>query len=249
MSNFELGKRSSLSQTVIFKVKARKWWIWKKICCYLQIKKLDKDIAVTQKYWNRVVKSEAWGEKRHISLGKVRFNIKISISSYKLSHAESPVKTSPATSKANTGYLKRNIFQFHIHSVPGQGGTAGQAFQTLTNFFKNSAVILSENTSASYSNQETVTCMHLLSAGPAYCAKEAEEHAPAKPTFPAEATHCTQEDVWYSSWAMWGSGTKFQHQGLVKMGHKELSTYASHQLSLYLRKILNHICFLTWKRY
>lgn len=63
--------------------------------------------------------------------------MKMSISSYKSSHAEAPVKTSPATSKANTEYLKLNIFQFHTQSVLGQ---AGQGFQTLTKLLKNSAV-------------------------------------------------------------------------------------------------------------
>lgn len=66
--------------------------------------------------------------------------MKMSVSSYKSSHAEAPVKTSPPTSKANTEYLKLSIFQFHTCSVPGQGGTAGQAFQTRTNLLKNSAV-------------------------------------------------------------------------------------------------------------
>lgn len=36
--------------------------------------------------------------------------------------------------------------------------------------------------------------MNLPSDGPAHCAKEAEEPVPAKPAFPAEATHCTQAD-------------------------------------------------------
>lgn len=59
-------------------------------------------------------------EERHISLGNVRFSMKISISSYKSSHVEAPVKNSPATSKSSIGYLKLNIFQFHICSVLGQ---------------------------------------------------------------------------------------------------------------------------------
>lgn len=99
--------------------------------------------------------------------------MKISISSYKLSHAKAPVTTSPATSKARTGYLKLSIF--HIYSVPGHGGTAGQAFQTLTNLFKNSAVILSLETTLPLKEQETITSMHLPSAGPALCPKETEE--------------------------------------------------------------------------
>lgn len=42
-----------------FKVKARKRRAQKKICCYLQLRKLEKDIAVTLNYLNMIVKSEA----------------------------------------------------------------------------------------------------------------------------------------------------------------------------------------------
>lgn len=62
--------------------------------------------------------------------------MKTAISSFKSSHAEAPGKTSTATSKASTEYSKPNIFQFHSLPVLGQVGTAGQAFQTLTNLFK-----------------------------------------------------------------------------------------------------------------
>ena len=60
----------------------------------------------------------------------MKLNTKTAISPSKASHAEAPVKTSPATSKANTAYSEQNVFQFRMLPVLGQGGTAGQAFQT-----------------------------------------------------------------------------------------------------------------------
>lgn len=48
--------------------------------------------------------------------------------SSKLRHAEAPVKTSPSNKQTHC----IQTLQFHTPPALGQGGTAGQAFQTLT---------------------------------------------------------------------------------------------------------------------
>lgn len=70
----------------------------------------------------------------------------MAISSFRSSHAEAPV----LQQAKQTAYSKQNILQFHMLPVLGQGGKAGQAFQTLTNLLERLRCnSLPENTPAS----------------------------------------------------------------------------------------------------